>query len=93
MNTSPHISLPAHLRQRADAIFLCSGSNPGGAPTEHVSALGGKNLGAFTIMLLNINMMIGTVSSTSPIIHLFADRNLIGYLLNWRITSQSAGIP
>lgn len=27
-------------------------SNPGGAPTEHVSALGGKNVGAITIMLL-----------------------------------------
>ncbi|KAI5480141.1 High-affinity methionine permease [Pseudohyphozyma bogoriensis] len=43
-----------------------SASNPGGAPTEATSALGGGNVGWFSVIFLQINMIIGTgIFSTS----------------------------
>lgn len=58
-------------------------SNPGGAPVEQVSALGGRTLGWFGILCLNINMMIGTgiFSTGGSLLSLLGSPGLV--LLFW----------
>ncbi|KAJ7716860.1 high affinity methionine permease [Mycena metata] len=61
-----------HRSEKDDGIEVASevdlsrvASNPGGAPTETVSALG-RHVGWFSVVFLNINNMIGTGVFSTP---------------------------